>query len=84
MSHTSTYQPKTAFTRWLDSRLPIIRFAADFMAFGTPRTINYLWTFGAILTFFLAMQIFTGVILAMHYRRTPRLPSTRSKGSCAM
>jgi ubiquinol-cytochrome c reductase cytochrome b subunit len=67
MSHTSTYQPKTAFTRWLDSRLPIIRFTADFMAFGTPRTINYLWTFGAILTFFLVMQIFTGVILAMHY-----------------
>src|SRR6516225_4344592 len=67
MSHASTYQPKTAFTRWLDSRLPIIRFAADFMAFGTPRTLNYLWTFGAILTFFLLMQIFTGVILAMHY-----------------
>jgi ubiquinol-cytochrome c reductase cytochrome b subunit len=67
MSHASTYQPKTAFTRWLDSRLPIIRFAADFMAFGTPRTLNYLWAFGAILTFFLVMQIFTGVILAMHY-----------------
>ena len=49
MSHASTYQPKTAFTRWLDSRLPIIRFAADFMAFGTPRTLNYLWAFGAIL-----------------------------------
>jgi ubiquinol-cytochrome c reductase cytochrome b/c1 subunit len=67
MSHVSTYQPKTAFTRWLDSRLPIIRFTADFMAFGTPRTINYFWTFGAILTFFLVMQIFTGIILAMHY-----------------
>ncbi len=67
MSHASTYQPKTAFTRWLDSRLPIVRFVADFMAFGTPRTLNYLWTFGAILTFFLVIQIFTGVILAMHY-----------------
>jgi ubiquinol-cytochrome c reductase cytochrome b/c1 subunit len=67
MSHASTYQPKTAFTRWLDSRLPIIRFTAGFMAFGTPRTLNYLWAFGAILTFFLVMQIFTGVILAMHY-----------------
>jgi ubiquinol-cytochrome c reductase cytochrome b subunit len=67
MSHASTYQPKTAFTRWLDSRLPIIRFTADFMAFGTPRTLNYLWAFGAILVFFLVMQIFTGVILAMHY-----------------
>jgi ubiquinol-cytochrome c reductase cytochrome b subunit len=67
MSHASTYQPKTAVTRWLDSRLPIIRFTADFMAFGTPRTLNYLWAFGAILTFMLVVQIITGVIMAMHY-----------------
>jgi ubiquinol-cytochrome c reductase cytochrome b subunit len=67
MGHASTYQPKTAFTRWLDSRLPIFRFTADFMALATPRNLNYLWTFGAILTFFLVLQIFTGVILAMHY-----------------
>jgi ubiquinol-cytochrome c reductase cytochrome b/c1 subunit len=66
MSHSS-YQPKTAFTRWLDTRLPIIRFTADFMAFGTPRTLNYLWAFGAILTFMLVVQIITGVIMAMHY-----------------
>jgi ubiquinol-cytochrome c reductase cytochrome b/c1 subunit len=67
MSHASTYEPKTAFTRWLDSRLPIIRWTAGFMAFPTPRNLNYIWTFGAILTFFLVAQIFTGVIVAMHY-----------------
>ena len=67
MGHASAYQPKTAFTRWVDSRLPIIRFVADFMAFPNPRNLNYLWTFGAILTFFLVLQIVTGVILAMHY-----------------
>ncbi|HWJ20212.1 MAG TPA: cytochrome b N-terminal domain-containing protein [Geobacterales bacterium] len=67
MSHASTYEPKTAFTRWLDSRLPIIRFAAHFMAMPTPRNLSYLWTFGAILTFFLVVQIITGVIVAMHY-----------------
>jgi ubiquinol-cytochrome c reductase cytochrome b subunit len=67
MSHASTYEPKTAFTRWLDSRLPIIRWTADFMAFPTPRNLSYLWTFGAILTFFLVVQIITGVIVAMHY-----------------
>jgi ubiquinol-cytochrome c reductase cytochrome b/c1 subunit len=67
MSHASTYEPKTAFTRWLDSRLPIIRFTAGFMAFPTPRNLNYIWTFGAILTAFLAIQLVTGVILAMHY-----------------
>jgi ubiquinol-cytochrome c reductase cytochrome b subunit len=67
MSHASTYEPKTALTRWLDSRLPIIRWTADFMAFPTPRNLSYLWTFGAILTFFLVVQIVTGVIVAMHY-----------------
>ncbi|MFZ1107810.1 MAG: cytochrome b N-terminal domain-containing protein [Rhodomicrobium sp.] len=67
MSHASTYEPKTAFTRWLDSRLPIVRWTVDFMAFPTPRNLGYLWTFGAILTFFLVVQIVTGVIVAMHY-----------------
>src|SRR5271166_4919694 len=51
MAHASTYQPKTAFTRWLDSRLPIVRFTADFMTFPNPRNLGYLWTFGAILLF---------------------------------
>ncbi len=37
------------------------------MAFPTPKNLNYLWTFGAILTFILGVQIFTGVILAMHF-----------------
>ena len=32
-----------------------------------PRNLNYLWTFGAILSFMLGAQIVTGVILAMHY-----------------
>ena len=67
MSHASTYQPKTAFTRWLDTRLPIIRFTAGFMAFPTPRNINYLWAFGAILFYFLVVQLYSGIILAMHY-----------------
>ena len=67
MAHASTYQPKTAFTRWLDSRLPIIRFTADFMTFPNPRNLGYLWTFGAILTALLLLQILTGVIVAMHY-----------------
>src|SRR5271157_1631633 len=66
MSHESTYQPKMAITRWLDTRLPIIRFTADFMVFPTPRNINYLWAFGAILFYFLVVQLYSGIILAMH------------------
>jgi len=68
MAHGPTYQPQTAFTRWMDSRLPIIRLMYEgFVAFPTPRNLNYLWTFGGILTFILAVQIITGIILAMHY-----------------
>ena len=37
------------------------------MLFRSPRNLNYWWTFGAILTFCLAIQIVTGIVLAMHY-----------------
>jgi ubiquinol-cytochrome c reductase cytochrome b/c1 subunit len=39
----------------------------QFVDFPTPRNINYLWTTGGLLTFFLGLQIATGVVLAMHY-----------------
>ena len=68
MSGHSTYQPKTGFERWLDSRLPIIRLAHDTaVSYPTPRNLNYWWTFGGILTLCLGVQIITGIILAMHY-----------------
>ena len=37
------------------------------MAFPNPRNLNYWWTFGGILSFMLAAQIVTGVVLVMHY-----------------
>src|SRR6516164_1411221 len=68
MSGPSTYEPRTAFERWLDTRLPIVRFTAEhILDFPTPKNLNYWWTFGGILTFCLATQIVTGIILAMHY-----------------
>ncbi len=67
MSHESTYEPKSGFERWMDQRLPIIRMAADFNSFPTPRNLNYWWTFGGILTICLVVQIITGIVLAMHY-----------------
>jgi quinol-cytochrome oxidoreductase complex cytochrome b subunit len=68
MSGHSTYEPKTAIERWLDSRLPILRFSKDhLMDFPTPKNLNYWWTFGAILAFCLGAQIATGIVLAMHY-----------------
>ena len=67
MSGPSTYEPKTGIERWLDTRLPIIRFGVDLMDFPTPKNLNYWWTFGGILAFCLVVQIVTGVVLAMHY-----------------
>jgi len=68
MSGHSTYEPKTGIERWLDTRLPVIRFAMDTMVdFPTPKNLNYWWTFGAILSLMLVFQIVTGIVLAMHY-----------------
>ncbi|HEV2563239.1 MAG TPA: cytochrome b N-terminal domain-containing protein [Rhizomicrobium sp.] len=68
MSGPSTYVPKTAFTKWLDTRLPILRLANDTMTtFPTPRNLNIWYTFGGILTFCLGVQIVSGIVLAMHY-----------------
>ncbi|MFO1013862.1 MAG: cytochrome b/b6 [Caulobacteraceae bacterium] len=65
--HHSTYEPGSALERWLDTRLPIIRFGAELMEFPTPKNLNYWWTFGGILAFCLGTQIVTGIVLAMHY-----------------
>ena len=68
MNNDYEYVPKNNFTRWLDARLPILRFTNEhILQFPTPKNLNYFWTFGFILTFFLITQIITGVILAMHY-----------------
>ena len=67
MSHQSSYQPRSGIERWIDERLPLIRMAADFLTFPTPRNLNYLWTFGGMLSFCLMVQIATGIVLAMHY-----------------
>ncbi len=68
MSGTSTYVPKSALGRWFESRLPIMGLVhSSFVAYPVPRNLNYLWTFGAILSFMLIAQIVTGIVLAMHY-----------------
>jgi ubiquinol-cytochrome c reductase cytochrome b/c1 subunit len=68
MEGHSTYQPKGRFAKWFESRLPIIGLVhSSFIVYPTPRNLNYWWNFGAILTFMLAAQIVTGIVLAMHY-----------------
>jgi ubiquinol-cytochrome c reductase cytochrome b/c1 subunit len=68
MSGPSDYQPSHPVLKWIERRLPILGLAhSSFVAYPTPRNLNYWWTFGAILSVMLGVQILTGVILAMHY-----------------
>ncbi len=68
MSGHSTYQPQNAFLLWFEKRLPIGGLIhSSFIAYPTPRNLNYWWTFGGILSFMLGVQIITGIVLAMHY-----------------
>ena len=59
--HESTYVPKTGIEKWLDTRLPIVRFGADYLALPTPKNLNYWYTFGAILSLCLVVQIASGI-----------------------
>ena len=68
MSGPSTYQPQNAFLKWFEARLPIGGLIhSSFVVYPTPKNLNYWWTFGAILSFMLGVQIITGIVLAMHY-----------------
>ncbi len=68
MAGHSNYRPKSAVGRWFESRLPMMGLLrTQAVDYPTPKNLNYWWTFGGILAFFLAMQIATGVVLAMHY-----------------
>ena len=66
--HFPGYEPKSAIGRWFDARLPATRLMYDsFVAYPVPRNLNYFYTFGAILSVLLGVQIITGVVLGMHY-----------------
>jgi ubiquinol-cytochrome c reductase cytochrome b/c1 subunit len=67
-NHESSYQPNSRGSKWLDERLPIARLMHDsFVAFPTPRNLNYMWTFGGILMLMLGVMILSGLVLSMHY-----------------
>jgi ubiquinol-cytochrome c reductase cytochrome b subunit len=66
--HHSTYEPSSGMEKWLDERLPIIRWSkVHMMDFPTPKNLNYWWAFGAVLVVMLVVQIVSGIVLAMHY-----------------
>src|SRR5581483_3715627 len=68
MSGHSTYQPQSAFMKWMERRLPIAGLMySSFVAYPTPRNLNYWCEFHGILSVMLGLQIVTGVVLAVHY-----------------
>ena len=61
------YEPKPGFQTWLHTRLPIVNLFYDTLMLPTPKNLNWMWIWGIVLTFCLALQIVTGIVLAMHY-----------------
>lgn len=61
------YEPKSGFEKWLHSRLPVVSLVYDTLMIPTPKNLNWMWIWGIVLTFCLALQIVTGIVLAMHY-----------------
>ena len=61
------YEPKTSFEKGMQKRLPIIGLLYDTIMIPTPKNLNWMWIWGIVLTFTLALQIITGVVLVMHY-----------------
>ncbi|HSI40620.1 MAG TPA: cytochrome b N-terminal domain-containing protein [Xanthobacteraceae bacterium] len=68
MSGHATFEPKNPALKWFESRLPLVGLVhSSFVAYPTPRNLNYWWTFGGILSLMLVCQILSGVVLVMHY-----------------
>ncbi|MBS7540601.1 cytochrome b [Ancylobacter lacus] len=68
MSGHATFEPKNPALKWFESRLPLVGLLhSSFVAYPTPRNLNYWWTFGGILSLMLVCQILSGVVLVMHY-----------------
>jgi len=68
MSGPTSYQPRNAFLKWVERRLPILNLVhSSFVGYPTPRNLNYWWTFGGILSFMLMAQVITGIVLVMHF-----------------
>ena len=61
------YKPKTGMQKWFHERLPIASIIYDTLTIPTPKNLNWMWIWGIVLTFCLALQIITGIILVMHY-----------------
>ena len=61
------YEPKSDIEKWVETRLPVIGLLYSTLMIPTPKNLNWMWIWGIVLTFCLALQIITGIVLVMHY-----------------
>ncbi|MBB5720551.1 ubiquinol-cytochrome c reductase cytochrome b subunit [Loktanella ponticola] len=61
------YEPKTNLEKGMEARLPILGLLYTTIMAPTPKNLNWMWIWGIVLTFTLALQIITGIVLVMHY-----------------
>jgi ubiquinol-cytochrome c reductase cytochrome b/c1 subunit len=62
---------RTGVLAWVDARLPVVSgFREEYVDYQTPRNLNGLWNFGAILTLVLLVMLATGIFLALNYTPT--------------
>ncbi|MEJ6477755.1 MAG: cytochrome b N-terminal domain-containing protein, partial [Octadecabacter sp.] len=61
------YEPQSRLAKWLESRLPVIGLIHGTLMIPTPKNLNWMWIWGIVLAFCLALQIATGIVLVMHY-----------------
>jgi len=67
MSGPSDYQPTHPALKWIDAVCRLWVSSLLVRGLSDAAQPDYWWTFGAILSMMLGLQILTGVILAMHY-----------------
>jgi ubiquinol-cytochrome c reductase cytochrome b/c1 subunit len=54
--------------RWINSENPVLKLTTNHIIYyPTPINLNYAWSFGSLAGLFFALQIVTGIFLAMHY-----------------
>ncbi len=58
-----------AFMNWLDDRLPVSSFWNTVMTgYQAPKNFNFWYYMGSLALLVLVIQIFSGILLAMHYK----------------
>jgi len=59
----------SAFFNWLDERLPVSEFWNNHLAkYYAPKNFNFWYYMGSLALLVLVMQIFSGIMLTMHYK----------------